>query len=117
MTLIRLKLKYLAPMLGFCALACLPSLAACGAGQIFGPGSVIPADLQADANCVATQLIGGDVNPITIASACAIPENTTLTDLVSWLVKSLGAKGKLTPSQVTTASQALSQYLAAHAAR
>jgi hypothetical protein len=75
----------------------------CGKGEIFGPQSSIPPDLQALANCVANQLFLGDLNPAQVANACTAPMDQTFADLWNFLVDALLKGGKLTPSNATTA--------------
>jgi hypothetical protein len=76
--------------------------AACGAGQLFGPGSAVPADLQAEADCVAKQLLGGVTSVPAIAVACKVQEDQTFADLTSWLVTSLFRKGQLAAPEADT---------------
>jgi hypothetical protein len=80
-------------------------LTACGVGQIFGPGSPIPNDLQADANCVANQLLAGDLNPGAVAAACSMQMDQTFADLWAFLVDALGKNGKLSPADQAMARE------------
>ena len=70
---------------------------ACGAGQIFGPGSPIPTDAQALANCVTTQLLAGNTDPLSVATACQASEDEAFLDLWGFIVKALAKDGKITP--------------------
>jgi hypothetical protein len=45
-------------------------------------------DLQADANCVAAQLLAGDTNPVGVEAACLPGQLTTVVDLLEALVTS-----------------------------
>lgn len=93
-------------------LSALLCLAACGVGQIFGPGSNVPGDLESDASCVAGQLISGNINPTSVAAACSMQVDQTFSDLWTFLVNSLGKKGKLSPTQVVTAKESLAKAVA-----
>jgi hypothetical protein len=88
-------------------LALVVPLAGCGVGQIFGPGSSFPSDLEADANCVAGQLVGGNLNPTSVAADCSMPLDQTFSDLWTFLVDALSNKGKLTPAQGAAARAGL----------
>jgi hypothetical protein len=85
--------------LGLVAVVC---LVACGPGQLFGPGSKMPADLQAEAECVTAQLVAGNTNVVNIAMVCSAQENQAFSDLVSWLVTSLESKGTLAPAKAAS---------------
>lgn len=76
---------------------------ACGAGQIFGPGSPIPTDAQALANCVTTQLLSGNTNPLSVAGACQVPEDEAFVDLWGFIVKALAKDGKISPAKAAMA--------------
>ena len=83
----------------------------CGTGQIFGPGSNIPGDLQAEEECVSTELLPPKSvsDPVAIALACAVPEDQALVDLMGWLAKAFAAKGKITPVQLDAISSGIAK--------
>lgn len=96
-------------MLGALVLA----LAGCGAGQIFGPGSPLPGDLQAEENCVAGQLLSGNTDPVAVLGKCGIPEGKLATDLFAYLLDALGIKipvlGRQSVGAYVTAKRAAGQ--------
>jgi hypothetical protein len=57
--------------------------------------SNVPAATQALEECVAGQLISGDIDPATIAVACSVQESTEFADLVVFLASQLEAAGKI----------------------
>lgn len=90
------------------------AVSACGPGQLFGPGSALPSDMEADAACVTKEVISGDLDPAKVLVACALQEGQTFDDLWAWVVNSLKSKGKLTAEKATTAMKNME---AARAAR
>lgn len=72
---------------------------ACGTGQIFGPGSALPSDLQAQENCASAQVLAGNTNVASIVVSCGAQNDATFLDLLGWLTKAFAAKGTITPAK------------------
>jgi hypothetical protein len=67
-------------------------LALCGCAAVKADTNLTP-DLQNDANCVAGQVLAGNLNPISVEAACLPGQLTTVVDLLEALVTSgFGAK-------------------------
>lgn len=80
---------------------------ACGAGEIFGPGSAIPSDLQAEENCASAQVLSGNTDPTSIITVCSAQTDQTFSDLLAWIVNGLLKKGQISATRASTIQSAI----------
>jgi hypothetical protein len=96
---------------GLAVAACLLFVAGCGKGEIFGPGSPITADANNDAVCFAQQLEAGNLNFVSVLSACSVTETKTIEDLWTFVVDAITDQGKISADAQLKAKMSLTAHL------